>query len=104
MFPSTRISQQLLGSPMPTNSLDSLDQPVWQLLATIAVQANVEQHQVLVTLLREKILENVVSANAAWTSEETRQLKLANISKFYRFITHCMANWISRHFSSCIGA
>lgn len=38
------------------------DEPVWNLMAALAVSASMEQQQVLVQELREKILENVISA------------------------------------------
>jgi hypothetical protein len=87
MFPSSRISAAHPGEPLPSGEMDNLDQPVWQFLATLAVQASVQQHQTLVTLLREKILENVAEANKSWTTEEGRQVKLANISMCFFFLS-----------------
>ncbi|KAF5369845.1 hypothetical protein D9758_001398 [Tetrapyrgos nigripes] len=62
---------------------ESQDQPVWQFLAALALHATTQQHQVLVTSLREKVLENVVSAKKGWgMSEEEREAKLANVDLF----------------------
>ncbi|THV05364.1 hypothetical protein K435DRAFT_961132 [Dendrothele bispora CBS 962.96] len=62
---------------------ESQDQPVWQFLAALALHATIQQHQILVTSLREKVLENVVSAKKGWgMSEEERQAKLANVDLF----------------------
>lgn len=81
LFPSTRIAAvNPSGQPNPT---DIVDQPVWQFLAALALHAVVEQHQVLVTALREKILDNVLSVNKGWVaSEDERQTKLANVNLF----------------------
>ncbi|KAJ7623338.1 topoisomerase II-associated protein PAT1 [Roridomyces roridus] len=76
LFPSSRINGASLA-------IDMLDQPVWQFLAALALQAVPEQHQVLVTSLREKVLENVLSANKGWVAdEEERRTKLANVDLF----------------------
>lgn len=81
LFPSTRIAVN--SPPGHGQPADQADQPVWQLLAAIALHAVPEQHQVLVTALREKILENVLSVNKGWvTSEDERQTKLANVNLF----------------------
>ena len=62
---------------------DSIDQPVWQFLAALALHGNIEQHHVLVATLREKILNNVLSVNKGWVQdEEERQTKLANVNLF----------------------
>jgi DNA topoisomerase 2-associated protein PAT1 len=81
LFPSTRIAAN--SPPGHVQPADHADQPVWQLLAAIALHAVQEQHQVLVTALREKILENVLSVNKGWVaSEDERQTKLANVNLF----------------------
>ncbi|TFK25645.1 hypothetical protein FA15DRAFT_341353 [Coprinopsis marcescibilis] len=85
LFPSTRIAHtNITGQPpaIPT-SIDIVDQPVWQFLAALALHAVTEQHQLLVTALREKVLDNVLSVNKGWVSdEEERQTKLANVNLF----------------------
>ncbi|KAK7471033.1 DNA topoisomerase 2-associated protein pat1 [Stygiomarasmius scandens] len=66
---------------------ESHDQPVWQFLAALALHATTQQHQILVTSLREKVLENVLSAKKGWgMSEEERQAKLANVDLFLHAI------------------
>nr|GAT46776.1 predicted protein [Mycena chlorophos] len=83
LFPSSRISIQPHHPPESALKVDILDQPVWQFLAALALQAVPEQHQVLVTSLREKVLENVLSANKGWVAgEEERRTKLANVNLF----------------------
>ncbi|KAF8892099.1 topoisomerase II-associated protein PAT1 [Infundibulicybe gibba] len=81
LFPTIRIAPALpAGSNLPS---DLVDQPVWQFLAALALHATTEQHEILVTVLREKVLENVVSANHGWVAdEEERQTKLANVNLF----------------------
>lgn len=83
LFPSTRIAL----SPPPVGHAngptDVIDQPVWQFLAALALHASPEQQQLLVTALREKVLENVASANKGWVAdEEERRTKLANVNLF----------------------
>ena len=67
---------------VPLSQHDRADQQVWQLLAAIALHASLEQQQHLVTTLREKILENVLSVNRGWTNNEDATLKLGNINIF----------------------
>lgn len=43
-------------------NVDLEDEPVWNLMAALAVSATTAQHQILVQELREKILENVFAA------------------------------------------
>ncbi|KAJ3550388.1 hypothetical protein NMY22_g530 [Coprinellus aureogranulatus] len=85
LFPSTRIAHtNITGQPPAApSSIDIVDQPVWQFLAALALHAHVEQHQILVTALREKVLDNVLSVNKGWVhDEEERQTKLANVNLF----------------------
>lgn len=81
LFPSTRLlasSGQHLDIPT-----ESLDQPVWQFLAALALNAVPEQHQILVTALREKVLNNILSAKQGWVAdEEEREAKLSNVNLF----------------------
>ena len=81
LFPSTRMaSGAAAGQAKPA---DQADQPVWQLLAAVALHAATEQQHVLVAALREKILENVLSVNRGWAmTEDERQAKLANVNLF----------------------
>lgn len=78
LFPSTRAKANLpFGTMIESsrkNQLEVEDQSVWQLMAALAVSANMNQQQLIVTGLREKILENVLEAKQwrADTSEANR--------------------------------
>jgi DNA topoisomerase 2-associated protein PAT1 len=87
LFPSTRMSTALASLPPnsvpPTRHTEALDQPVWQFLAALALHATNDQQQALVTALREKVLENVASANKGWVADEDeRRAKLGNVNLF----------------------
>ncbi|KAJ3841338.1 topoisomerase II-associated protein PAT1 [Lentinula raphanica] len=85
LFPSTRMAAHLPRDQPHVNipGIDSLDQPVWQFLAALALQASSTQHQILVSSLREKVLDNVLSAKKGWVvDEEERNTKLANVDLF----------------------
>ncbi|KAJ6621334.1 topoisomerase II-associated protein PAT1 [Mycena sp. CBHHK59/15] len=83
LFPSSRIALQAHHPTSAALAIDIIDQPVWQFLAALALQATPEQHQVLVTSLRDKVLENVLSANKGWVADEDeRRTKLANVNLF----------------------
>lgn len=82
LFPSTRAAAIGGTNFVTTPQHDVADQQVWQLLAAIALHASLEQQQYLVATLREKILENVVSANRDWTGNEDSAIKLANVNIF----------------------
>jgi DNA topoisomerase 2-associated protein PAT1 len=87
LFPSTRIATLQGPTPpnptVPTLHTESLDQPVWQFLAALSLHATNEQQQALVTALREKVLENVASANKGWVADEDeRRAKLGNVNLF----------------------
>ena len=83
LFPSTRAAAIAATNFVPTPQHDRADQQVWQLLAAIALHASLEQQQYLVATLREKILDNVVSANRDWASnEDAATTKLANVNIF----------------------
>jgi DNA topoisomerase 2-associated protein PAT1 len=83
LFPSTRAAAIAGNNFVPSPSHDIADQQVWQLLAAFALHSNLEQQQILVSTLREKILENVVAVNKGWVgSEEETAMKLANINIF----------------------
>jgi len=85
LFPSTRIA---LGLPFgtghhmkPSPLTDTLDQPVWNFFATFAVHASSEQQHMLVSSLREKVLEAVTSVSNDWDSEESVR-RIANVNMF----------------------
>ncbi|GAC74898.1 uncharacterized conserved protein [Moesziomyces antarcticus T-34] len=80
LFPSTRTKMSLpfgvsyymgsgLGQQLSAQTVggkyrnvDLEDEPSWNLMAALAIGASMDQQQVLVQELREKILENVISA------------------------------------------
>jgi DNA topoisomerase 2-associated protein PAT1 len=94
LFPSTRRTLQLSATPTQHNTqgqtppqppnAEMLDQPVWQFLAALALHASPEQQSTLVSGLREKVLENVASAQKGWgvMDEEERTAKLSNVNLF----------------------
>ena len=84
LFPSTRFASKAAGiSGHTITPTESIDQPVWQFLAALALNATTEQQHILVTGLKEKVLENVASANNGWVAdEEERRMKLANVNLF----------------------
>lgn len=87
LFPSTRAAASL---PFGTEhqlqtslALDAADHPVWSFFASMAVPATLEQQSILVTQLREKVLENVLSAHKGWVTDESeRSAKLRNVNIF----------------------
>ena len=81
LFPSNRLAPRTPPSAGPTPT-DIIDQPVWQFLAALALHASTEQQQVLVTILREKVLENVMGTNQSWADEDERRAKLTNVNLF----------------------
>ncbi|OCH93671.1 hypothetical protein OBBRIDRAFT_790021 [Obba rivulosa] len=83
LFPSVRIGIiSGLGFANVPNA-DVLDQPVWQFLASLAVHAQQEQQHILVTSLREMVLECVASVQKGWvTDPEDRKLRLNNVNLF----------------------
>ncbi|KZP16629.1 hypothetical protein FIBSPDRAFT_794305, partial [Athelia psychrophila] len=83
LFPSTRLASVLPPLGHGNRPTDIMDQPVWQFLAALALHASPEQQQILVTSLREKVLENVTSVTKGWVADaEEGQTKLANVNLF----------------------
>ena len=83
LFPSVRQARVANIPYLDVPDLDTIDQPVWQFLAALGLNASLEQQQILVTSLRERVLENVTSAVKGWVSdEETRKMRLANVNIF----------------------
>jgi DNA topoisomerase 2-associated protein PAT1 len=81
LFPSVRLSIS------PRTSTAAADQPVWQFLAALALHASTEQQQILVTSLREKVLQSVLTATKGWNGdqvieEEERVGRLTNVNLF----------------------
>ena len=85
LFPSTRFKAMMPfglefyraslhgpGAPPPhAFDADAEDEPVWNLMALLAIHANLAQQQVLVQELRDKILGNVLAANEAAGRNDT---------------------------------
>ena len=86
LFPSIRISKNSGGIPYgKVPGTDSMDQPVWQFLAAMAVHSSMEQQQFLVTALRELVLENVSSVRHGLVAdEEEREKRMSNVDIFMR--------------------
>ncbi|EJD07401.1 uncharacterized protein FOMMEDRAFT_100603 [Fomitiporia mediterranea MF3/22] len=83
LFPSSRIPTLRTSAGVLTVDADLLDQPVWKFLATFALHADNEQQQVLVSTLREKILDNVLAVNKGFITDEAEQnLKITNVNIF----------------------
>lgn len=82
LFPSTRAAAIGGTNFTPTPQHDHADQQIWQLFAAIALHASLEQQQYLVATLREKILDNVLSVNRGWATNEDATIKLANVNIF----------------------
>ncbi|GAA95585.1 uncharacterized protein L969DRAFT_92717 [Mixia osmundae IAM 14324] len=85
LFPSTRA--QPFGKPLaPPQMLqlrpeiDRDDEPVWSFLAALAVSASAEQQQLLISEVRDKILENVVSAKKQWVPDPIGELRIRNVN------------------------
>lgn len=83
LFPSVR---QAVNANIPIANVpdsDHIDQPTWQFLAAVGLHSSVEQQQILVTSLRERVLDNVASVAKGWVvDEEQRRLRLANVNLF----------------------
>lgn len=90
LFPSTRAiaalpfgTSYLVGPEAPDASsrfvrsgLDSEDEPVWQLMAALSVSTDADGQQTLVGGLRDKVLENVMSASKNWVPKDVAELKI----------------------------
>jgi Topoisomerase II-associated protein PAT1 len=82
LFPSTRLAS-VLPPGLDSTPLDIIDQPVWQFLAAFALHASSEQQQILVSVLREKVLENISNATTGQSVDGNEQwTKLANVNLF----------------------
>lgn len=93
LFPSTRVQAALPfgvdvylahasrkeGSRF---SIDAEDEPVWNLMALFAIHSDLNQQQVLVQELREKILANIIAANEAKSKGATQEedVRIRNVN------------------------
>ena len=91
LFPSTRAVSSLpfgssyyLSGQSASNinalrpDVDLDDEPVWRFLAAVAVCADPNEQQSLVTNVRDKVLENVSSANKGRVTPEVAALKIVS--------------------------
>ncbi|SCV68000.1 BQ2448_121 [Microbotryum intermedium] len=67
-----------LNTIRPEIDLD--DEPVWRLLAAVAVCAEANEQETLVSSVRDKVLENVTSAKKARIAPEVAALKIRNVN------------------------
>lgn len=87
LFPSTRSMPFGPGMYTTPNSasaesiLDAEDEPVWHFLAALAVNADMNQQQQLVTEVRDKVLENVMKAKSAAKHVETQGALAESVAK-----------------------
>lgn len=85
LFPSVRQAVNANVPIMNIPDMDRIDQHTWQFFASMGSQSGTEQQQILVTSLRERVLDNVSSVAKGWVvDEETRRLRLANVNLFLR--------------------
>ncbi|KAK0524021.1 DNA topoisomerase 2-associated protein pat1 [Tilletia horrida] len=83
LFPSARLAESTpfglataAGIGSVGSAADEADEPVWNLTAALAVSASMEQQQVLVQELREKILENIFAAREVARRRQAAQGQL----------------------------
>ncbi|KAK0527026.1 DNA topoisomerase 2-associated protein pat1 [Tilletia horrida] len=83
LFPSARLAESTpfglatgAGIGSVSSAADEADEPVWNLTAALAVSASMEQQQVLVQELREKILENIFAAREVARRRQAAQGQL----------------------------
>jgi len=83
MFPSTRMAASVPFGVAQYQSVDALrpqadfdDEPVWRFLAAVAVCADPEQQQVLVTGVRDKVIEGVKGAKMGRGGPEIAAIKI----------------------------
>lgn len=85
LFPSERAA---LNRPPGANyygqnslELENSDLAAWNLLAQFSINATSVQQQLIITELREKILDSVVSVKQGWIQDEMlKQAKLRNVN------------------------
>jgi len=96
LFPSTRLAAELVstGALPPQSAADSLemnqkymrpgidleDEPVWQLMAALAVSTDSDGQQTLVGGLRGKVLENVIAVSKKSVPDDIGVLKIRNVN------------------------
>lgn len=93
LFPSTRVQRALpfgvdvyLANALRKDGarfdIDAEDEPVWNLMALFAIHSDLNQQQVLVQELREKILSTIIAANEAKSKGATREedVRIRNVN------------------------
>lgn len=87
LFPSTRMAASVPFGVAQYQSVDALrpeadfdDEPVWRFLASVAVCANPDQQQVLVTSVRDKVIEGVKGAKMGRGNPELSAVKIRNVN------------------------
>ncbi|GAA5939285.1 hypothetical protein JCM1841_004845 [Sporobolomyces salmonicolor] len=87
LFPSTRLAASLPFGVAQYQSVETLrpeadldDEPVWRFLAAVAVCADPDQQQVLVTGVRDKVIEGVQGAKLGKGGPEVAALKIRNVN------------------------
>jgi DNA topoisomerase 2-associated protein PAT1 len=87
LFPSTRTQAHLpTGTTYyvrPPVEVELNDLATWQFLANFGINTTNHQQQLLVTELREKILDSVVTVRKGWVADENlKQAKVRNVNIF----------------------
>ncbi|GAA5956454.1 hypothetical protein JCM3765_005664 [Sporobolomyces pararoseus] len=87
LFPSTRMAASVPFGVAQYQSVDALrpeadfdDEPVWRFLAAVAVCADPDQQQVLVTSVRDKVIEGVKGAKMGRGGPEISAVKIRNVN------------------------
>ncbi|WFD02298.1 DNA topoisomerase 2-associated protein pat1 [Malassezia obtusa] len=93
LFPSTRVQAALpfgvdvyLASASRKDAarfdIDAEDEPVWNLMALFAIHSDLNQQQLLVQELREKILSTIIAANEAKSKGAVREedVRIRNVN------------------------
>jgi DNA topoisomerase 2-associated protein PAT1 len=75
---------QSVDALRPEADLD--DEPVWRFLAAVAVCADPDQQQVLVTSVRDKVIEGVKGAKMGRGGPEVSAIKIVRFLPFNRLI------------------
>ena len=92
LFPSTRVTSPVPFGPgyylsrpgadavdTKGRDLDLDDEPIWRFLAAVAVCADPQEQQTLVTSVRDKVMENVSSATKSRVTPEVAALKIVSL-------------------------
>lgn len=90
LFPSTRMAASVPFGVAQYQSVDALrpeadfdDEPVWRFLAAVAVCADPDQQQVLVTSVRDKVIEGVKGAKMGRGGPEISAIKIVSLPFFF---------------------